>query len=52
MAASRPGDQDAVAKVIEDWAREQPELDTSPHWEVLARLRRSFPLRYSAGLTE
>ncbi|MBL1290144.1 MarR family winged helix-turn-helix transcriptional regulator [Streptomyces sp. NPDC057067] len=50
MAASRPGDQDAVAKVIEDWARERPELDTSP-LEVLARLHRSF-LRYSTGLTE
>lgn len=50
MAASRPGDRDAVAKVIEDWARERPELDTSP-LEVLARLHRSF-LRYSTGLTE
>jgi len=39
-----------VAKVIEDWARERPELDTSP-LEVLARLHRSF-LRYSTGLTE
>lgn len=39
-----------MAKVIEDWARERPELDTSP-LEVLARLHRSF-LRYSTGLTE
>ncbi|WP_432102648.1 MarR family winged helix-turn-helix transcriptional regulator [Streptomyces sp. bgisy091] len=50
MAAARPADQDAVAKVVEDWARERPELDTSP-LEVLARLHRSF-LRYSTGLTE
>lgn len=49
MAASRPADRDAVAKVIEDWARERPELDTSP-LEVLARLHRSF-LRYSTRLT-
>ncbi|MCX4530534.1 MULTISPECIES: MarR family winged helix-turn-helix transcriptional regulator [Streptomyces] len=49
MAGSRPGDRDAVAKVIEDWARERPELDTSP-LEVLARLHRSF-LRYSTRLT-
>jgi DNA-binding MarR family transcriptional regulator len=41
--------QDAVAKIIEDWARERPELDTGP-LEVLARLHRSF-LRYSARLT-
>lgn len=50
MAAARPADQDAVAKVVADWARERPELDTSP-LEVLARLHRSF-LRYSTGLTE
>lgn len=49
MAASRPADRDAVAQVIEDWARERPELDTSP-LEVLARLHRSF-LRYSTRLT-
>ncbi|MFD9544616.1 MarR family winged helix-turn-helix transcriptional regulator [Streptomyces sp. NPDC060022] len=49
MAASRPVDRDAVANVIEDWARERPELDTSP-LEVLARLHRSF-LRYSTRLT-
>ncbi|MER7820699.1 MarR family transcriptional regulator [Streptomyces sp. NPDC096153] len=40
---------DAVAAVIEDWARERPELDTGP-LEVLARLHRSF-LRYSTRLT-
>ncbi|MFD3946583.1 MarR family winged helix-turn-helix transcriptional regulator [Streptomyces sp. NPDC058579] len=49
MAASKSADQDAVAKVIEDWARERPDLDTSP-LEVLARLHRSF-LRYSTRLT-
>ncbi|MFP1625240.1 MarR family winged helix-turn-helix transcriptional regulator [Streptomyces sp. 5K101] len=49
MAASRPTDRDAVAQVIEDWARERPELDTSP-LEVLARLHRSF-LRYNTRLT-
>ncbi|MEV8596278.1 MarR family transcriptional regulator [Streptomyces sp. NPDC052012] len=43
------GRQDAVAAIIEDWARERPELDTSP-LEVLARLHRTF-LRYQAGLT-
>ncbi len=42
-------DRDAVAMVIEDWARERPELDTAP-LEVLARLHRSF-LRYSTRLT-
>lgn len=42
-------DRDAVANVIEDWARERPELDTSP-LEVLARLHRSY-LRYSTRLT-
>ncbi|WP_093803803.1 MarR family winged helix-turn-helix transcriptional regulator [Streptomyces sp. Wb2n-11] len=49
MSGARPADRDAVAKVIEDWARERPDLDTSP-LEVLARLHRSF-LRYSAKLT-
>ncbi|MFF7774890.1 MarR family winged helix-turn-helix transcriptional regulator [Streptomyces tanashiensis] len=49
MAASRPSDRDAVARVIEDWARERPDLDTSP-LEVLARLHRSY-LRYSTRLT-
>ncbi|MET9109515.1 MarR family winged helix-turn-helix transcriptional regulator [Streptomyces zhihengii] len=49
MAGSRPADRDAVTQVIEDWARERPELDTSP-LEVLARLHRSF-LRYSTRLT-
>lgn len=49
MAGSRRAEPDAVAKVVEDWARERPELDTSP-LEVLARLHRSF-LRYSARLT-
>ncbi|MFI9046864.1 MarR family winged helix-turn-helix transcriptional regulator [Streptomyces sp. NPDC053427] len=43
------GDVDAVAMVIEEWARERPELDTAP-LEVLARLHRSF-LRYSTRLT-
>lgn len=41
--------RDAVASIIEDWARERPELDTAP-LEVLARLHRSF-LRYSTRLT-
>ncbi|MFG2644920.1 MarR family winged helix-turn-helix transcriptional regulator [Streptomyces sp. NPDC048370] len=49
MGASKSADQDAVAKVIDDWARERPDLDTSP-LEVLARLHRSF-LRYSTRLT-
>jgi DNA-binding MarR family transcriptional regulator len=42
-------ERDAVAMVIEAWARERPELDTTP-LEVLARLHRSF-LRYSTRLT-
>ncbi|MEU7635269.1 MULTISPECIES: MarR family winged helix-turn-helix transcriptional regulator [unclassified Streptomyces] len=42
-------ERDAVATVVEDWARERPELDTAP-LEVLARLHRSF-LRYSTRLT-
>lgn len=41
--------QDAVEMAIEAWARERPELDTSP-LEVLARLHRSF-VRYNAKLT-
>ncbi|MEU3839209.1 MarR family transcriptional regulator [Streptomyces sp. NPDC028635] len=41
--------RDAVAAIIDDWARERPELDTSP-LEVLARLHRTF-LRYQTGLT-
>ncbi|MGY0022787.1 MarR family winged helix-turn-helix transcriptional regulator [Streptomyces sp. cg35] len=41
--------QDAVAAIIEDWARERPELDTAP-LEVLARLHRTF-LRYNTRLT-
>ncbi|MDQ8703053.1 MarR family transcriptional regulator [Streptomyces sp. LHD-70] len=41
--------KDAVASIIEDWARERPELDTSP-LEVLARLHRTF-LRYNTRLT-
>lgn len=41
--------QDAVASIVEDWARERPELDTAP-LEVLARLHRTF-LRYSTRLT-
>ncbi|WP_299534288.1 MarR family winged helix-turn-helix transcriptional regulator [uncultured Streptomyces sp.] len=49
MAASKPAGDDAVAKVVEDWARERPDLDTAP-LEVLARLHRSF-LRYSTRLT-
>ncbi|MEV3861102.1 MarR family transcriptional regulator [Streptomyces sp. NPDC050095] len=43
------GRQDAVASIIEDWARERPELDTAP-LEVLARLHRTF-LRYNTRLT-
>ncbi|MQY34567.1 hypothetical protein SRB17_25370 [Streptomyces sp. RB17] len=45
-AAKRP---DAVAGIVEDWARERPELDTSP-LEVLARLHRSY-LRYQSRMT-
>ncbi|NEB73727.1 MarR family transcriptional regulator [Streptomyces sp. SID14478] len=41
--------KDAVAGIIEDWARERPELDTAP-LEVLARLHRTF-LRYNTKLT-
>ena len=41
--------KDAVASIIEDWARERPELDTAP-LEVLARLHRTF-LRYNTKLT-
>lgn len=41
--------KDAVASIIEDWARERPDLDTSP-LEVLARLHRTF-LRYNTRLT-
>ncbi|MFJ9417160.1 MarR family winged helix-turn-helix transcriptional regulator [Streptomyces sp. NPDC101227] len=43
------GDRDAVAMVVEEWARERPELDTAP-LEVLARLHRSY-LRYNTRLT-
>ncbi|MFJ9815280.1 MarR family winged helix-turn-helix transcriptional regulator [Streptomyces sp. NPDC101151] len=49
MAARKAARRDAVAMVIEAWARERPELDTSP-LEVLARLHRSF-LRYNTKLT-
>ncbi|MEV0093007.1 MarR family transcriptional regulator [Streptomyces sp. NPDC050738] len=50
MTGKRPARrQDAVASIIEDWARERPELDTAP-LEVLARLHRTF-LRYSTRLT-
>ncbi|MCT4353976.1 MarR family transcriptional regulator [Streptomyces sp. Je 1-79] len=49
MAASKPANRDAVAKVMEDWARERPELDTSP-LDVLARLHRTF-LRYNTRIT-
>ncbi|MFE0807658.1 MarR family winged helix-turn-helix transcriptional regulator [Streptomyces sp. NPDC058794] len=45
-AAKRP---DAVAGIVEDWARERPELDTSP-LEVLARLHRSY-LQYQSRMT-
>lgn len=41
--------RDAVASIIEDWARERPDLDTAP-LEVLARLHRTF-LRYNTRLT-
>ncbi|MER7989842.1 MarR family transcriptional regulator [Streptomyces noursei] len=49
MAERRVAEPDAVARVIEDWARERPDLDTSP-LAVLARLHRSY-LRYSTRLT-
>ncbi|MFJ3670449.1 MarR family winged helix-turn-helix transcriptional regulator [Streptomyces sp. NPDC090106] len=45
-AARRP---DAVAGIVDDWARERPELDTSP-LEVLARLHRSY-LQYQSRMT-
>ncbi|MFI7385629.1 MarR family winged helix-turn-helix transcriptional regulator [Streptomyces sp. NPDC049813] len=48
MAERRPARQDAVTQIVADWARERPELDTSP-LEVLARLHRSF-LRYNTRL--
>ncbi|WP_369206368.1 MarR family winged helix-turn-helix transcriptional regulator [Streptomyces sp. PU-14G] len=49
MAAGKAaGRRDAVAGIIEDWARERPDLDTAP-LEVLARLHRSF-LHYSARM--
>ncbi len=48
MAERKAAQRDAVALVIDDWARERPELDTSP-LEVLARLHRSF-LRYNTKL--
>ncbi|MFD7922107.1 MarR family winged helix-turn-helix transcriptional regulator [Streptomyces sp. NPDC059740] len=40
---------DAVTAIIAAWARERPELDTSP-LEVLARLHRTF-IRYNSRLT-
>ncbi|MFI2644453.1 MarR family winged helix-turn-helix transcriptional regulator [Streptomyces sp. NPDC018610] len=48
MAERKPTRQDAVTQIVADWARERPELDTSP-LEVLARLHRSF-LRYNTRL--
>ncbi|MFI6937786.1 MarR family winged helix-turn-helix transcriptional regulator [Streptomyces sp. NPDC050418] len=46
---ARTGRKDAVASIVEDWARERPDLDTSP-LEVLARLHRAY-LHYNARLT-
>lgn len=40
--------EDAVRSIVEDWARERPELDTSP-LQVLARLHRAY-LRYSVQI--
>ncbi len=45
-AVRRP---DAVAGIVEDWARERPGLDTAP-LEVLARLHRAY-LQYHSRLT-
>ncbi|MEU0598088.1 MarR family transcriptional regulator [Streptomyces sp. NPDC006393] len=45
-AVRRP---DAVAGIVEDWARERPHLDTAP-LEVLARLHRAY-LQYHSRLT-
>ncbi|MFB7598199.1 MarR family winged helix-turn-helix transcriptional regulator [Streptomyces sp. NPDC056160] len=45
-AGRRP---DAVAGIVEDWARERPGLDTAP-LEVLARLHRAY-LQYHSRLT-
>jgi DNA-binding MarR family transcriptional regulator len=45
--ASQP---DAVDLLIEQWARERPELDVSP-MQVLGRLHRSF-LRYQSQISE
>lgn len=44
-AARRP---DAVSGIVDAWARERPELDTSP-LEVLARLHRSY-LQYQSRM--
>ncbi|MEU5774007.1 MarR family winged helix-turn-helix transcriptional regulator [Streptomyces venezuelae] len=50
MAGKKAAHQpDAVASIIADWARERPDLDTSP-LEVLARLHRTF-IRYNTRLT-
>ncbi|MEV5981612.1 MarR family transcriptional regulator [Streptomyces sp. NPDC052114] len=50
MAGKKAAHQpDAVASIIDDWARERPDLDTSP-LEVLARLHRTF-IRYNTRLT-
>ncbi|CAL9339568.1 hypothetical protein SUDANB105_00241 [Streptomyces sp. enrichment culture] len=49
MAGRKAARQDAVATIIDDWARERPELDTSP-LDGLARLHRTF-LRYQTSLT-
>ncbi len=38
-----------MARIVEDWARERPELETSP-LEVLARLHRAY-LHYQSRLT-
>ncbi len=35
--------EDAVARIIDDWRRERPDLDTAP-LEVLARMHRAFLL--------
>ncbi len=49
MAQRRAGRPGAVARLVEDWARERPGLDTSP-LEVPARLHRAN-LRYQSRLT-
>ncbi|MCA1218179.1 MarR family winged helix-turn-helix transcriptional regulator [Streptomyces sp. 8L] len=50
MAGKKPAEHtDAVTGIVADWARERPDLDTTP-LHVLARLHRTY-LRYHTRLT-